>query len=57
MRTKQNETDDNNNPAITPFQRFEDFARKIISVPKAEIDAIDPLVQKREKKRKAKQSK
>ena len=26
------------NPALTPFERFENFARKIILVPKAEAD-------------------
>ena len=26
------------NPAVTPFERFEKFARKIILVPKAEAD-------------------
>lgn len=26
------------NPALTPFERFEGFARKIILVPKAEAD-------------------
>lgn len=26
------------NPALTPFGRFENFARKIILVPKAEAD-------------------
>ena len=25
----------------TPFQRFEDFARKIIAVPKREIDELE----------------
>lgn len=25
-------------PPETPFQRFEEFARKVLSVPKAEID-------------------
>ena len=39
------------------FQWFEDFARKLVNVPKEEVDAIDPLVQKQKKKRPAKQSK
>jgi hypothetical protein len=39
------------------FQRFEDFARKIANIPKEEIDAIDPLIQKKKKQKPAKQSK
>ena len=27
-------------PSLTPFERFEKFARMIVSVPKAEADAI-----------------
>jgi hypothetical protein len=28
-------------PALTPFERFEEFARKVISVPKSVIDERD----------------
>jgi hypothetical protein len=27
-------------PSLTPFERFEQFARKIVSVPKGEADKI-----------------
>jgi len=38
--------------AETPFQRFEAFARKVLSVPKAEIDRRDKAFRERRKRRK-----
>jgi len=35
----------------TPFQRFEEFARKVLSVPKAEIDRRDKAFRERRKRR------
>ena len=33
----------------TPFERFEEFARKVISVPKSEIDERERLYQEQRK--------
>ena len=41
-------------PEQTPFERFEEFARKIISVPKSEIQEQERLY--RERKREPKDS-
>ena len=38
-------------PSETPFQRFEEFARKVLSVPKAEIDKRERAYRERRKKR------
>ena len=39
-------------PATPTFDRFVDFARRIISVPKAEIDEQERLYQEKRKRRK-----
>jgi hypothetical protein len=36
----------------TPFERFWDFARRIVAVPKAEIDQQEAEYQRQRKKRK-----
>jgi hypothetical protein len=40
-------------PEPTPFERFRDFARKIIAVPRAEIDQQEAEYQRERAKRKA----
>jgi hypothetical protein len=37
----------------TPFQAFEEFARKVVSVPKATIDERERVYQEERRKRKA----
>ncbi len=44
------ETEAASPPSRSPFERFEDFARKVVSVPKAEIDRRERTY--KEKKRK-----
>jgi hypothetical protein len=39
-------------PAPTPFEQFEEFARRIISVPKAEIQEQERLYRERKHTRK-----
>jgi hypothetical protein len=34
-------------PPQTPFERFEEFARKVVSVPKSEVEARDREYRKR----------
>jgi hypothetical protein len=44
---------ENNKPDPTPFEKFRDFTRKVVSVPKAEIDRREAEYQKsRKNKRK-----
>ncbi len=43
-------------PDVTPFERFRDFARGIIAVPKAEIDKQEAEYQRQRKKEKVTQS-
>jgi hypothetical protein len=43
-------------PDVTPFERFRDFARRIIAVPKAEIDKQEAEYQRQRKKEKVTQS-
>ena len=40
----------------TQFERFWDFARRIVAVPKAEIDEQEAEYQRQRKKRKGKES-
>lgn len=40
-------------PDLSPFERFREFARRIIAVPKAEIDRQEAKYQQERKKRKA----
>jgi hypothetical protein len=35
---KENETPTNDPPAQTPFEKFEEFARRVVSVPKKIVD-------------------
>jgi hypothetical protein len=37
---------------LTPFQRFTEFAKRVIAVPKAEIDEQAKLYRRHRKKRK-----
>ena len=37
-----------------PFQRFEDFTRKLVNVPKEEIDHAETNYERRKKRRQAK---
>jgi hypothetical protein len=39
-------------PSTTTFDRFVDFARKIVNVPKSEIDEQERLYKERRRKRK-----
>jgi hypothetical protein len=41
-------------PKETPFERFTEFARKIISVPRAEIEEQERLYQQTKKRRRPK---
>jgi hypothetical protein len=40
-------------PDLSPFERFREFARRIIAVPKAEIDREEAKYQRYRKKQKA----
>ncbi len=44
-------------PPLTPFQRFTDFARRLIAVPKAEIDEKAREYERRKKERKRRRAK
>jgi len=39
-------------PELSPFERFREFARRIIAVPKAEIDKQEAKYQRERKKQK-----
>jgi hypothetical protein len=41
-------------PGATPFERFEDFAKKIISVPKSEVQEQERLYREQSRKRRGK---
>ena len=56
MPKNQSQATNDKSVSTDLFQRFEDLARKIANVPKDEIDAIDPLVQKKKKQKPAKKS-
>ncbi len=43
-------------PAQTPFERFTEFTRRIIAVPKSEIQAQERLYQRRRAKKRRKAS-
>lgn len=45
--------DDKPDPA-TPFDAFQDFARRVFTVPKAEIDKLEAAYQRERAKKKAK---
>jgi hypothetical protein len=49
----QDEQNCDEDPATTPFARFEDLARKLVSVPKEEVDA---LLAKNEKEKRSEES-
>ena len=39
-------------PDLSPFERFREFARRVIAVPKAEIDKQEAKYQRQRKKQK-----
>ena len=41
-------------PAPAPFDAFQDFARRVFTVPKAEIDKLEAAYQRKRAKKKAK---
>ena len=49
----QEEMKDQPKPELTPFERFWDLARRIVAVPKAEIDEQEAEYQRQREKRKA----
>jgi hypothetical protein len=44
----------NDPPTLTPFQRLTEFARRVIAVPKAEVDEQAKKYRKRRARRKRK---
>lgn len=55
-KTKPKQETDQSSSSPDTLERFQDLTRKLVKIPKEEVDEIDPLVQKHKKRKSAKQS-